>query len=110
MNFAVPPRVRIEWLVAVARVVLAAGAGVAVLVDPVRNAEGGVVLFLLTCYLVFSVGILALVWAPARFARGWGVALHLYDLAAFTVLMITTRGAANPFYAALTFLLVCAAI
>ena len=105
-----PPRVRIEWLVAVARVVLAAGVWVAVIIDPLESGRGGVGAFLFACYLAFSVGILALVWSPTRFARGWAVALHLYDLAAFTVLMIAERGAASPFYATLTFLLVCAAI
>jgi signal transduction histidine kinase len=105
-----PPRIRVEWLVAIARVVLAGGAWVAVLIDPADGGHGWAVAYLLSCYLVFSIGILALVWAPTRFAPGWGVALHLYDLAAFAVVMIVTRGAANPFYAVLTFLLVCAAI
>jgi signal transduction histidine kinase len=105
-----PPRVRVEWLVAVARVVLAAGVSFAVIIDPLEPGRGGVGAFLLACYLVFSVGILALVWSPTRFGRGWAVALHLYDLAAFTVLMVAEHGAASPFFAMLTFLLVCAAI
>src|SRR5690349_15653023 len=105
-----PPRIRVEWLVAVARVVLAAGATIATLVDPAIVGHAGTVAYLLACYLVFAIGILVLVWAPTRFARGWAVALHLYDIAAFTVLAITTHGAVNPFFPTLIFLLVCAAI
>jgi signal transduction histidine kinase len=105
-----PPRVRVEWLVAVARVVLAAGVWIAILFDPLEPGRGGIGAFLFACYLAFSVGILALVWSPTRFGRGWAVGLHLYDLAAFTVLMVAEHGAASPFFATLTFLLVCAAI
>src|SRR5215208_1748585 len=105
-----PPRIRVEWLVAVARVVLATGVWLAVIIDPLEPARGGIGAYLFACYLVFSVGILALVWSPRHFARGWAVALHLYDLAAFTVLMVAEHGAASPFFATLTFLLVCAAI
>lgn len=105
-----PPRIRVEWLVAVARVVLAAGLWISIIIHPLEPGRGGTIAFLLTCYVLFSVGILALVWAPTRFGRGWAVALHLYDLAAFMVLMVGTDEAASPFFAMLTFLLVCAAI
>jgi signal transduction histidine kinase len=105
-----PPRVRVEWLVAAARVVLAAGVWIAVILEPFEPGRAGVVAYLFGLYFVFSVAILALVWSPTRFGRGWAIALHLYDLAAFTVLMIGTRGAASPFFASVTFLLVCAAI
>jgi len=105
-----PPRIRVEWVVAVARVVLAGGVWIAVLIDPLEPGRGGIGAYLFVCYLMFSVGILALVWSPVRFARGWAVALHSYDLAAFAVLMVAERGAASPFFAMLTFLLVCAAI
>lgn len=105
-----PPRIRIEWLVAVTRAVLAGGLWIAILIDPLEPARGGIPAFLLGCYVLFSLGILALVRSPTTFARGWAVALHLYDLAAFTVVMVGTRSAANPFFAWLTFLLVSAAI
>ena len=105
-----PPRIRVEWLVALARVVLALGVWIAVIIDPLEPGRGGIGAFLFACYFAFSVGILALVWSPTRFGRGWAVGLHLYDLAAFTVLMVAENGAASPFFATLTFLLVCAAI
>jgi len=90
--------------------VLAGGLWVATVIDPLEPGRGGVVAFLLSCYFLFSVGILALVRFPTTFARGWALALHLYDLGAFTVLTVVTGGAASPFFATFTFLLVCAAI
>jgi signal transduction histidine kinase len=105
-----PPRVRVEWLGAATRVVLAGGAWIAVFIDPANAPYGGMAAYLLGCYLVFSLCVLALVWAPRRFAHGWGLALHLYDLGAFSVVTTATDGAAGPFFATLTFLLVSAAI
>src|SRR5262249_42015974 len=82
-----PPRVRLEWLIAGTRVVLVAGALLAVAVDPVSPVWDWTVTYALGSYLVFSIAVLALVWTPVRFARGWGVALHLTDLAAFSLFM-----------------------
>ena len=62
-----PPRIRVEWLVALARVVLALGVWIAVIIDPLEPGRGGIGAFLFACYLAFSVGILALVWSPTRF-------------------------------------------
>jgi signal transduction histidine kinase len=105
-----PLRVRVEWVVAAARVVLAAGALIAVLVDPPGGGGAIGALDLLAWYLVFSLAILVLVWEPTRFARGWAVGLHLFDLGTFTVLMVLTDGATSPFFVWLVFLLICAAI
>ena len=43
---------------------------------------------------------------PGQFRRGWAAALHLFDLATFTALMVATQGAASPFFVSLIFLLV----
>jgi signal transduction histidine kinase len=105
-----PLRVRVEWVVAAARVVLAAGALVAVIVDPPAGAAADAAISLLTWYFVCSVGILALVWSPTRFSRGWAKGLHALDLFTFTALMVATDGASSPFFVWLVFLLICAAI
>jgi signal transduction histidine kinase len=102
-----PPRIRVEWVVAGTRVVLAAGALVAIAIDPLEHVQHGFILYLLGCYLVYSLGMLALVWAPVRFAPGWDLAVHLFDFGAFTVLMLVTEGATSPFFTYLLFLLVC---
>jgi signal transduction histidine kinase len=105
------PRVRVEWLVAAGRVVLAGGALVGILFDPtepVRTSSIEAIAYLLAWYLVFGIGVLALVWSPVRFGRGWDVGLHAIDLAAFSSLIVLTNGAASPFFVTLIFLLICA--
>jgi signal transduction histidine kinase len=102
-----PPRVRVEWVVAGARVMLATGALFAVALD---REHGWWATYLATCYFVWGLGILALVWAPVRFSRSWDIGLHLLDLLAFSVLIVATSGATSPFFVSLLFLLVCAAI
>jgi len=99
-----PPRVRVEWLVAGTRVVLAGGALLAVALEPFRYWS---IAYLLAWYLVWSLAVLALVWTPTRFARGWDVAVHLFDLAVFSLLMLVTQGATSPFFVYFIFLLVC---
>jgi hypothetical protein len=103
-----PPRVRVEWSLAAARVVLAGGALVAVSFD--TPASGWAVPNLLIWYLIYSLGVLAFVWAPVRFGRGADVVLHVFDLVVFAVLMVVTNGAPGPFFLAVVFLLVCATI
>ena len=104
-----PPRVRVEWFLAAARIGLAAGALVAI------SADGPGLGFwqvhnLLISYLIYSVGILALVWTPVSFGRSWGIGLHLFDLAAFAALTVLTGGAASPFFLTLIYLFVAATI
>lgn len=105
-----PPRVRIEWLIASARVVLAGGAMLAVAIDPLEHVHASILLYLLGCYLAYSLGMLTLVWAPVRFANGWDIAVHLFDFAAISVLIIVTQGATSPFFVYFLFLLVCATL
>ena len=54
--------------------------------------------------------MLALVWAPIRFAPGWAFAGHLFDFVAFSLLVAATRGAVGPFFLCFLFLLVCGAL
>src|SRR5688500_5606932 len=62
-----PPRGRLERAIASARLVLAAGASVAMWLDTASPDTDP----LLLAYLVTSVVVLALVWTPMRFARTW---------------------------------------
>jgi signal transduction histidine kinase len=100
------PRVRVEWFLAAARVGLASAALVAVSFDaPTLTAHS-----LLTMYLAFSVSIFALIWAPVRFTRDWGIGLHVIDLVTFSALMYVTNGASSSFFMTLIYLLVGATI
>jgi signal transduction histidine kinase len=101
-----PPRVRVEWFLAAARVGLAGGALIAVPADVPTPAVHSVVI----AYLAYSLSVLGLVWSPVKFGRGWELSLHVVDLAAFSALMAATGGAASPFFITLIFLLVSATI
>ena len=100
------PRVRVEWFLAAARVGLASAALVAVSFDaPTLPAHS-----LLTLYLLFSLSIFALIWAPVRFTRGWGVGLHVIDVLTFSALMVVSNGASSSFFMTLIYLLIGATI
>jgi len=102
-----PPRVRIEWLIAISRVVLAAGALIAVAVSPADALGTWSLAYALGWYLLYSVLVLGLVWTPVRFARGWDLAQHSFDLAAFSLFNYYTDSATSPFFAYFTFLVIC---
>ena len=109
-GFLSAPRVRVEWLIAGTRVVLALGGLLAVIAAPLEPSVQALTLYLLGWYLAYSVAMLALVWAPIRFAPGWAFAVHLFDFVAFSLLMATTRAAVGPFFLCFLFLLVCGAL
>lgn len=99
---------RVEWVVAAARVLVATGALATTIIDPPQITAEVSPANLLVWYLAFSLAILVLVWAPTRFDRGWAIGLHLCDLGVFAVLMALTDRGTGPFLFWLTFLLVCA--
>ncbi len=102
-----PPRVRIEWLIASSRVVLAGGALLAVAIGPFGSGDDWRLAYTTSWYLVYSLGVLALVWTPVRFARGWGLSLHLFDLFAFSLFTFFTEASTSPFFIYFTFLVIC---
>jgi signal transduction histidine kinase len=104
-----PPRVRVEWLIATTRVVLAGGALLATAIRPFTPGDW-ITTYSLGWYLIYSLVVLALVWTPVRFARGWDVLLHLVDLAAFSAFVFFTEGTASPFYVYFIFLLICSTL
>jgi signal transduction histidine kinase len=103
-----PPRVRVEWVIAGARVLLAAGALVGVTVGAPDTVPYPLVAALLGGYLAYTLTVLGLVWTPVRFGRGWDVAVHTFDFGVFSALMVFTQGAASPFFVYLNFLLIAA--
>ena len=102
-----PPRVRVEWLIASSRVVLASGALLAVAISPFGPGDDWRLAYTVGWYFVFSLCVLALVWAPVRFAPAWGLANHLFDLSAFSLFTIFTDASASPFFIYFTFLVIC---
>jgi signal transduction histidine kinase len=105
-----PPRVRVEWLIAGVRVALAAGALLAIAVDPPSSVLHEVIAYLFSGYLAYSLAVLALVWAPVRFFRGWDLAVFAVDFAIFSLLFIVGEGAASPFFVYFMFLTICATV
>jgi signal transduction histidine kinase len=101
-----PPRERLEWLLAGGRLLFVAGALIASLIPSQRPDQHAVIVTSLVVYLAYSLAVLALVWRPVRFARGWAVALHLFDLAAFSWLTLITEGTPSPFFLSFVFLLI----
>ncbi len=109
-NPAYPPRERLEWLLAGGRLLLVIGGLVAASIPTIHPTQYTVIVTSLAVYLVYSLAILALVWRPVRFARGWAVALHLFDLVAFSWLTLITEGTASPFFISFVFLLICGSL
>ena len=102
-----PPRVRTEWLIASSRVVLASGALLAVAISPFDPGGDWRLAFATSLYFFYGLGVLALAWAPVRFAPAWGLATHLFDLAAFSLFTFFTDASASPFFIYFTFLVIC---
>lgn len=106
MNPDQPPRVRLEWLIATARLVIASSAFVTFTISPLHAANAALNVAL-ACYVGYSLLLLGVVWRPARFGAGWDLAVHLFDLAAFSVLLLLTATDSSPFYVYFTFLVIC---
>jgi signal transduction histidine kinase len=102
-----PPRVRIEWLIAGSRVVLAGGALLAVAISPFGSGDDWRLALTIGGYFIYSLCVLALVWAPVRFAPAWGLSNHLADLSAFSLFTYFTEAPTSPFFIYFTFLVIC---
>jgi len=102
-----PPRVRIEWLIASSRVVLAGGGLLAVAISPFGPGDDWRLAYTIGWYLIYSLCVLALVWTPVRFAPAWGLSLHLFDLSAFSLFTLFTGASSSPFFIYFTFLVIC---
>lgn len=94
-------------MIATARVVIACSGFVTFAISPLSPNGQEALDVALGCYVIYSFVVLGMVWAPARFATGWDVAVHLFDLIAFSVLLLMTVGASSPFYVYFIFLVIC---
>jgi signal transduction histidine kinase len=103
-----PPRVRVEWLIAGARVVLAVGTSAAFALEP--SWSFGTPIYLMGWYLAYSIAVLCIVWTPMRFARGWDIIVHLVDLLVFALWMLVPDGPSHPLTLFYVFLVVCATL
>jgi signal transduction histidine kinase len=105
-----PPRVRVEWLIAASRVALAVAALVAITLDTPGHVPQYLIAAVLGLYLLYSLAVLALVWSPVRFVRGWGLAVHVFDLVIFVFVAGITDTVMSPFFASFTFLVISATL
>jgi signal transduction histidine kinase len=105
-----PPRARIEWVTAGARVVLAVGGLFAMWLDPSATTHRTLTDTLLGLYVGYSLAMLALVWKPIEFARTSGLAAHIVDLVVFSVITSLTQGASSPFFVYFVFSVIAGAL
>lgn len=105
-----PPRVRVEWLLAGTRVAVAASALLAVSIDASEFVPPRLVAGVLAGYLFYGLAVLALVWSPVRFGRGWDVAVHAFDLMVFALLASMIDVGTSPLFASFTFIVISATL
>ena len=104
-----PPRVRVEWLIATARLALAVGTLVAAAMDPADAAD--LAPLYLGWYLPYSLALLAMVWTPARFAPGWDLTVHVVDVTFFALWLLTPASTGqSPVFVFYVFIVVCATL
>ena len=104
-------RLRVERILAGARVFLAATAAVVVYLDPsdptlfADSAQSVLVVYTIVGVVVLA----ALKWRPADVV-GWRMALHAVDLAAAALITSLTAGPGSPFFVFFIFILLAAAL
>jgi signal transduction histidine kinase len=102
-----PPRVRLEWLIATARAVIAIGAFITLVIIPFGSHNLTVLDGVLSWYVLYSLSVLAMVWAPVKFAAGWDLAGHVVDIVSLSLLSLLSVGTTSPMYVYFTFLFIC---
>ena len=105
-----PPRVRVEWLIAGVRVALAVSALIAFLIDVPNYIPPYIVSAVFVAYLIYGLAVLALVWSPVRFGRGWDLAVHSFDLLVFVLAASMVDVVTSPFFASFAFMVVSASL
>ncbi len=98
-------------MIVLGRLALAAAALLAAWLDPPGSAQQAQRLyFFLSCYLAYALLLVPLAWRPPGSLRPLGLITHLADLAAFTILVHLTEGAASPYFLNFMFSLLCATL
>ncbi len=103
---------RTERLIAVLRVVLAAGSLYAIWLDPTQPAKYEATTYtLLNVYLAYAALLAVMVLASRVALPSLGLVTHAVDLVAFTVFIFLTEGPpVSPFFVYFTFALLCATL
>jgi signal transduction histidine kinase len=105
------PMARAERFIGAARVVLATGSLVAVFLDPSSPAKYVAITYgLLSGYVIYSLGVLALLGRSTTVSPGWPMATHVFDLVCFGAFMYFTEGPTSPFFVYFIFAIVAATI
>jgi signal transduction histidine kinase len=111
MGIPYTQQVRIEWFVALGRVLLATCALFAVWLNPMEPVRHSwTTYYLLFVFVCYSLMIALVVW---RLGVTWihlPVVSHAIDLIIFALLMFFTQGPASPFFVFFVFALVCATL
>jgi signal transduction histidine kinase len=105
-----PPRVRVEWLIAAVRVALALSTLLAFAIDAPNYVPPYLVALVFVGYLIYGLAVLALVWSPVQFGRGWDLAVHVFDLLVFVLAATMTDVVTSPFFASFAFIVVSASL
>ena len=58
-------------------------------------------------YLTYSLALLGLSWKPVRFTPGWGIAVHTFDVGAFTLFAAYVERPNGPVLFYFVFILMC---
>jgi signal transduction histidine kinase len=104
-------RLRVEQLLAGARLFLAAVALITVRLEPSEpEMFAATVLALLVLYAVFAAALWALVhWAPSHILS-WRAVVHAVDIGAATLITVLTQGPSSPFFVFFIFVLLAAGL
>ena len=103
-----PPPVQLEWLIAGTRVLLAIAALLDVWLDSVGLPSVSPLVFpALFYYLAYSLAVLGLTWKPVRFTPSWSVAVHAFDVVAFSLFAAFAEGPASPVLFYFVFIVMC---
>lgn len=98
-------------VIALCRVALAATFLFALWIDPGQQAKAvGATYGMLSSYVVAAVGLALLTWNSWWLDAKLAAPSHIFDIAAFTVLVLETDGYTSPFFVFFVFLVLSAAI
>ena len=102
---------RAERLIAAGRVALATFSLLAVRVDPSNPARfANTASLLLSAYAGYALLLFAILCVVRTLPPWWPMVTHVFDLAAFVVLMYFTEGPLSPFFVYFIFSLACATL
>lgn len=111
MEIFYSPRLRIERLIVVGRIVLAVLSLLVMQLDPYEPSKySDITYVLLTVYLGYSLLMIPLVWSWALRLEMVGLVSHIIDVAIFTLLAFFTGGTNSPFFAYFVFVICCATL